>query len=230
MTETEVKINDALAKAGGKLSLAAIILGVPMRKLKGQIEASETLSKLVSGVPPSESEVLKPIVMDLEKKDDGGGGDAAVTSLVEANDNALCSALQAAGFQGMDIEHASALQNLAVTSMKGTFQLMHGGLTTTFLACISERNAVMEILRGLIDRLKDTSLYPLGSKERWRVMTEAQQWQVRIREIDDSVIRTNEVLHKGALALAERRSGAMQKRKPGFSSAKKSNVVEEELP
>lgn len=227
MTESEAKINDALAKASGNIGYAAIILGTTTRKLKGQIEASPVLSRVIAGMPPKESEALKPVESGEHGGNGGAGEDKAVVSVVEANDNALALALKAAGFDDGDVSHASALQNIAIGSMRGTFQLMHGGLTATFMGCISERNKVLEIVRDIVAKLKDTATYPYGSKDRWRIMTEAHQWMLRLREIDDSIIRTNEVLHRGALALAERRTNSeMTKRKPGFSP-RATRVVDE---
>jgi hypothetical protein len=213
MTEEEQKINKALGEAGENLEYAAVILGIGTRKLRGLIDASPDLSRRMVGIPPSEGSTLAvspKIAVDVRIE---AAQEAQLAKALTDSDARLAQGLAGLGYTEDEVRQAVALQQLAAGNIKSTFELMHGGLTKTFIDCQIERKEMLGMLRDLIALLKDQEALPLGSKERWKVFGEAQEWAKRIREIDDMVIRTNEVIHKGALAMVQARHNQPTKSK-----------------
>lgn len=227
MTEEEVKINDALTKAGGSVDYAAVLLKMTSRKLKSLIESSPELSRVIAGLPPSESTSLAGSVeispIQTLREQASVSDSERINSLVTAADAKLRCDLASCGYSDSEVDDALAMQHLASKNIKSTFELMHGGLTRTFIDCQLERREILRWLRELINRLRDTVAYPIGSEERNAMFSEARELSYWIRGIDDTVIRTNEVIHKGALAMVQARKGndAPSKRRKikGFASA-----------
>lgn len=209
------KIKIALDASNCKLEYAAILLRWPTFKLRNKLDRYPDLMRYIESIPPTDidtvtvatqSDVIEPTAEEVQ-----------LSTQIEREDELFTKDLQKTGFTQTQTEYVLNLARLTKFNFKNTLSLIHGGMTANFIDCQLERNKMRDIQKEVLDRLADFETAPPGSTDRLSLMGEANQWARRIREIDDTVIRVNDVIQRGALTqiLSRRRKQEKVGYKPG---------------
>lgn len=212
MRAEEQRIKSALEQANGKIPMAAVILGWTERRIRFAILKYPRLVPWLTEKPPVESALV-------DRDPPPGAGTelappakAMLVESMSAEDRTFKAGLEELGLGPNEVKMVMALQGLTNRSFKSTFELIHGGMTKTFVNCLTERDRMRAIQDGLLAQIEGPNNLP--EEKRLLIVTEIQAWSKRLRELDESIIRTNQVMHEGALAiLAQRRPPP---RRPGF--------------
>ena len=191
------RIKDALQKSNGKISYAAILLGWATFKLRNRIEKYPDLHRFVEVIPPTDIDTLTVV------SDSGAieqtNNEIELAGQMKREDDLFKRDLQKTGFTEDQTEYVLNLAKLTRFNFRNTLSLIHGGMTANFIDCQLERAKMRQIQKIILEGLSDMETNPSGSVSRMHLMGEANQWARRLREIDDTVIRANDVIQRGAL-------------------------------
>lgn len=199
------KIKDALRQSEGKLSYAAILLGWSSFKLRNRIEKYPDLRRYVEVVPPTDIDTLTVSQSSLEIKPTEA--EDQLSAQMKREDDLFQRDLRATGFTDDQTGYVLNLAKLTKFNFRNTLSVIHGGMTANFIDCQLERTKMRDIQKQILAELSDVDTNPPGSAHRLHLLGEANQWARRLREIDDTVIRANDVIQRGALTqiLAKKR-------------------------
>lgn len=211
MTEEHDKIKEALEHAKGNVTHAAILCKWSSKKMKQRLDLYPDLKRYALGLPPSEVEVLDRNVAPNEQTA------VLLAEKVEADSKQTFEQdLGDTGLNPAEVQYAVTLSRLTRDNFRSTLEIMHGGMARNFIDCQLERSDVLALLKTCLAKLRDETFYPVGSPARVIVLEEAKAWAKMLRDIDATVVKTNEVVQKGALTIIQARAKAS--RKPGYKT------------
>lgn len=215
------RLRSALIASSGEFTTACRMIGLPVQEARHLVRVHPDIKELLKTDIDEVDALHRPdtIALDPRSEIEAREDEARIGKMVKLENDKLLNGLSAVGVSAPDADIILGYQYLAGKCFRDTVEAMHGGMVATYFNLIQERNTRKSLADSVDELLSLRSIYPPGSEARKSLVEECKVLRSQLREVDQMVVKCNEVLHRSALVMALQKSKEKTKEKKlGFDS------------